>query len=40
MITQEQIHRQTGDERSAWLDSLNDDETAIVHTAADTAARW
>jgi hypothetical protein len=32
MITDEQIDRQSGDERSAWLASLNEDESAIVHT--------
>src|SRR5258708_7190455 len=32
IITSEQIGRQSSDERCAWLDSLNDDENAIVHT--------
>src|SRR5260370_38083653 len=32
MITSEQIGRQSSDERIAWLDSLNDDESTIVHT--------
>jgi hypothetical protein len=32
MITSEQINRQSSDERIAWLDSLNEDENAIVHT--------
>ena len=32
MITSEQIGRQSSDERIAWLDSLNGDESAIVHT--------
>jgi hypothetical protein len=31
MITSEQIGRQSSEERGAWLDSLNDDENAIVH---------
>jgi hypothetical protein len=31
MITNEQIDRQSGDERSAWIDSLNEDESAILH---------
>jgi hypothetical protein len=33
MITSEQIGIQSSDERGTWLDSLNDDENAIVHTA-------
>src|SRR5258706_14394115 len=32
MITSEQIGRQSSHERHAWLDSLNDDESAIAHT--------
>jgi len=32
MITDEQIHGQSSEERHAWLDSLNADESAIVHT--------
>jgi hypothetical protein len=32
MITSEQIGRQSSEERHAWLDSLNNDESAIVHT--------
>src|SRR5258708_22261781 len=32
MITSEQIGRQWSDERIAWLDWLNGDESAIVHT--------
>jgi hypothetical protein len=32
MITSEQIGRQSSEERGAWLASLNDDESAIVHT--------
>jgi len=31
IITSEQIGRQSSDERIAWLDSLNDDESVIVH---------
>jgi hypothetical protein len=31
MITHEQINRLSSEERAAWLASLNDDETAIVH---------
>jgi hypothetical protein len=31
MITDEQIHRQSSEERSAWLNSLNEGESAIVH---------
>jgi hypothetical protein len=38
MITAEQIDRQSGDERSAWLASLNEDENAIVHCAV--GHRW
>jgi hypothetical protein len=38
MITAEQIYRQSHDERCAWLDSLNDDESAIVHTPV--GHRW
>jgi hypothetical protein len=38
MITSEQIGRQSSNERGAWLDSLNDDETAIAHTPA--GHRW
>jgi hypothetical protein len=33
MMTADQIARQSSEERSAWLASLNDDETAIVHSA-------
>jgi hypothetical protein len=32
MMTDEQIHRLSYEERDAWLASLNDDENAIVHT--------
>src|ERR1700682_6181406 len=38
MITDEQIHRQTYQERDAWLASLDDDETAIAHTPV--GHRW
>src|SRR5260221_7092564 len=38
MITDEQIGQQSSEERHAWLDSLNDDETAIVHTPV--GHRW
>ena len=31
MITSEQIGRQSSEERGAWLGSLNDDESTIVH---------
>jgi hypothetical protein len=33
MITNEQLSKFSGDERSAWIDSLNEDESAILHSA-------
>src|ERR1700682_249711 len=38
MITDEQIHRQTYEERDAWLASLDADQTAIAHTPS--GHRW
>jgi hypothetical protein len=38
MITHDEIDRQSHEERCAWLDSLNDDESAIVHTPV--GHRW
>jgi hypothetical protein len=38
MITHEEIHRQSYEERDAWLASLNDDEKAIV--SCPVGHRW
>lgn len=35
MIAEQQINQQSGEERCAWLNSLNDEENLIVHCPTD-----